>query len=149
MTHRTLGAEHPDDRPGVHVLETRDAAGGEPLMQMLMCPMVRADPRVVADQEARDRDPPALDVLLGHPVVADLGRGHHEDLPRVTRVGQRFLIAAEGGVEHHLAAARNRGAEASAFEDRAVLQRETNAAGPVTGLREHVVATVHGHERGI
>ena len=38
-----------------------------------------------------------------HAVVADLGAGHRDDLPRVGRIGQHFLIAGHARVEHDLA----------------------------------------------
>src|SRR5437588_413907 len=65
-----------------------------------------------------------LAVLVGHAVVADLGTGHRDDLSRIGRIGQHFLVASHARVEHDLAgglAARARGDAAepgSVFESK-------------------------------
>ena len=76
------------------------------------------------DNERRGPGPRGLAVLMVDAVVADEGVAHHDAMPRVGRVGQNFLVARHGGVEHHLAHAVRRGADALSPEDAAVGQNQ-------------------------
>ena len=44
-----------------------------------------------------------LDVLFVDAVAADVRIGQGDDLPAIAGVGEDFLVAGQGGVEHHLA----------------------------------------------
>ena len=109
--------------------------------------MVRTDPRLISDDESRDGHAVALHIFEGDPVVADFRRRHDEDLTRVGRIGEGFLIPTHGGIENHLAASRSLGAKATPREDRAILQREANGPGAVFIRREYVISTVFDHGR--
>ena len=67
--------------------------------------------------------------LIRHAVVADLGVGHADDLAKVRRIGEDFLVADEGGVEDGFAAADGRGAEGGAGENGAVFEGELGDEG--------------------
>ncbi len=78
----------------------------------------------------------------GGAVVADLGRGHADELAGVRRVGQDLLVAAHGGVEHHLPGHRGRcGGERLAAEGGAVLQHQQRLAGLFIGAPPGVPRT--------
>ena len=59
-----------------------------------------------------------------HPVVPLVRRRHHDDLPRVRRVGQHLLVAGHARVEDRLAERLALGAERRATEGAAVLEHE-------------------------
>jgi hypothetical protein len=58
------------------------------------------------------------------PVVADVRIGERDDLLAVTGVGEDFLVAGHGGVEHHLADRGAGGTDRIADKDRAVCERQ-------------------------
>jgi len=60
----------------------------------------------------------------GEAVVADLDGGHRDDLAEVGRIGDDFLIAGHGGVEHAFAGDRGVGAEGATAENTAVFEGE-------------------------
>src|SRR5262249_21762690 len=66
-------------------------------------PPARGDPRRLPDHVPAHPDPPGLGVLVVDAGVADVRRGHRDDLPAVRGVGQRLLVTGHPGVEHHLA----------------------------------------------
>ena len=114
-------------------------------MEMRVRPMIRPDPGVVPDDESRDRDGIAFEVLGIHPVVPDLRRRHHQNLARVARIGQGFLVAAHGGVEDHFTGRCRGGTEPTPFEDRPVFQRDSNPPARAEAVVEHVISTVNDH----
>ncbi len=65
-----------------------------------------------------------LGVLLVHADIADMREGEGDDLPGIGRVGQDFLIAGHRRVEADLARRLADGAEAEAFQHRAISQYE-------------------------
>ena len=65
-------------------------------------PVRRAAGRVAHDV-AGDPDPAGLGVLVVDAGVADVRRGHHDDLAVVRRVGERLLVAGHAGGEDRLA----------------------------------------------
>ena len=80
----------------------------------------------VAHDEARDvrRAVDALGVLGVDAGVADLRRGHRDDLPAVRGVGEHLLVAGHAGREHDLADGAAVGAEGAPCEDGAVGEHE-------------------------
>ncbi len=66
----------------------------------------------------------ALGVLLVGAHIADMGEGEGDDLARIGRVGQDFLIARHGGVEADFAGRLADGADPEPFEHGSVLQHE-------------------------
>ena len=73
-----------------------------------------------------------LAVRADHAVVADLDGGHGDDLPRVGRIGQHFLISRHARVEDHFT---DRGAQGIA----AVLDQEQVVPLRELGHLRHVV----------
>ena len=70
----------------------------------------------------------ALAVLVRNSVVAHFCGRHGQDLPCIGRIGQRFLVPAHGGVEHHFATSgrciRTK-TKRMAMKDRSVLKCES------------------------
>ena len=65
-----------------------------------------------------------FDVLGVDAVVADVRIRERHDLPTVARVGEDFLVAGDGGVEHHFADRGAGGTDGIADKDRAVCERQ-------------------------
>ena len=61
---------------------------------------------------------------VGAAGVADVRIGQRDQLARVGRVGQDFLVAGHGGVEHHFADRQAGGAHGNALEHGAVFEGE-------------------------
>ena len=106
---RPEGAGHgprlPDvagEAAGVDAGDPGHARRLEPRVEVEARPPVGRAVGDVAHDHAPAVGPPALGVLRRHPVVADVGVGEGDDLPRVGRVGEHLLVAAEDGVEHDL-----------------------------------------------
>ena len=57
---------------------------------------------VFLDDEALHLDAGGLDIFGVDAVVPHHGVGHGDDLALVGGVGENFLVARHGGVEHHL-----------------------------------------------
>ena len=70
-----------------------------------------------------------LRLVPPHAVVADVGRRHDDDLPRVRRVGQDLLVPAHRGVEDDLPERRPSGPDGQAVVRRAVLEDEKEPKG--------------------
>ena len=79
----------------------------------------------LAHDEAGDLGARRLDVLAVDAVVADVGVRHRDDLAGVGGVGQHLLVAAERGVEDHLAGGLARRGRSRA------LRRRCRPRGPV------------------
>ena len=75
----------------------------------------------VTDHETGGMDEARLVVVGVGAGVADVRVGQRDDLPGIRRVGQDFLVARHGGVEHHLAGRRAGGANGNAAKHSAVL----------------------------
>ena len=56
--------------------------------------------------------------------VADVGISEADNLPRITWVGENFLITGEAGIENDFAAAARNRARRAAVKDAPVFQRE-------------------------
>src|SRR5574343_2017312 len=65
-----------------------------------------------------------LDVLGIDAVVADVRIREGHDLPAIARVSEDFLVAGDGGVEHHFADRGAGGTDGIAEKDRAVCERQ-------------------------
>ena len=83
--------------------------------------------REIADHETRKEKPARLGILAVDAVVADLGRGEHDELAGVGRIRENLLVAGHPRVEDDLAQRVPRRAEGDAAKDHAVVQREKRA----------------------
>src|SRR5690606_40927397 len=97
---------------------------GQPFRQRrAAAPAARAARDVAHDQPGRP-DPAGLVVLAGAAGVADVGIGQGDDLAGVRGVGEDFLVAGHGRVEHDFTDGKAGRADGYAFEDGAVFERE-------------------------
>jgi hypothetical protein len=83
---------------------------------------VEAPARHVAHDQAGGPDLRGLVVLVGAAGVADVRRGQRDQLARIGRVGEDFLVAGDRGVEHHLADGKPGRAHGYALEHGAVFE---------------------------
>src|SRR6185312_3291865 len=81
-------------------------------------------PRCLPNREPGHLHAPALRILLVHPVVALLRRGHRHDLPRVRGVGKDLLVSGHARVEHGLTERFTLCPEGGAREHGAVFERQ-------------------------
>jgi len=96
---------------GVDPLDADDAVLPQIVPQAHGGPPVGIFFLVFLDDETGQVETAALHVLGVDAGVADLGVGHGDHLPLVGGVGEDFLVAGHGGVEHHLAGCLAGGAE--------------------------------------
>ena len=122
--HHALLAQAAGQRAGVDVGDADDALLGELLAERVLRAPARHAARGVADHVAGDPDLAGLGVLVVHAGVADVRRGHDDDLPVVGRVRQRLLVAGHAGGEDDLAERGAGGAVRAATIGSAVLEDE-------------------------
>jgi hypothetical protein len=150
--HSAADPQPADEGPGVDPGQAHDAGLGEVVAERAGGREVAGDPAGLTDDEARHLQLSALDVRGVHPVVADLGRGHAEDLTAVGGVGEDLLVARHRGVEADLAGNGAAGTEGVADKDRAVLEGECRAChglsllGPKGGGGPEPVAAAAAHD---
>jgi hypothetical protein len=113
-----------DEGAGVDAGEAHDASLGEVVAERAFGGEVAGEAARLADHESRHLQFAALDVGVIHAVVADLRRGHAEDLAAVGGVGEDLLVAGHRRVEAHLARHGAGGAERLTEIDRAVFECE-------------------------
>ena len=90
---------------------------------------------MLADDEAGQVRPPALDVLGIDAVVADLRVGHRDDLAAVAGIGEDLLVAGHRRVEADFAVDFAIGADRSAGEDGAVFEGKFGGCGHASSIR--------------
>jgi hypothetical protein len=90
---------------------------------------VRCQQRQVADDQAGGVHFGRFDVFGVDAVVADVRVRQRDDLTRVAGVGQDFLIAGHGGVEHHFTGRVAGGADGNTFENRSVCKGQDGRNG--------------------
>ncbi|MNN22188.1 hypothetical protein D3C81_1355370 [compost metagenome] len=76
--------------------------------------------RQILDDQAGGMDFRGFDILRIDTVVADMRIRQRDDLPRIARVGEDFLVTGDGGVEHHFTDGMAGSANGIATKDRAV-----------------------------
>ncbi len=141
--HRAAFAQVAGEGAGVDAADADDALPGQLLVQGAPGTPVGGDAGRVAHDVAGDPDAAGLRVLVVDAGVADVRRGHHDDLAVVRRVGQRLLVAGHAGGEHRLAEGLPHRSVGTAAEDAAVLQDEYGGhAGPVAGGGHRVPSVV-------
>ena len=102
--HHAGRAQHPRQRPRVDVGDGDDVVADEVVAQRAVGAPVAGQRRRLAHDEAGDVRRLRFGVAGRHAVVADLRRGHRDDLAGVGGIGEHFLIAGHARVEHDLAA---------------------------------------------
>ncbi len=78
----------------------------------------------LAHDEARDPRPLGFPVLVVHAVIPDHRVGHRDELARIRRIGQDFLITGHTGVEYDLADGQVGGPDGEAVEAASVFQEQ-------------------------
>jgi len=115
-------AELLGNRAGVDAFEAGDIVRGQVFIERLAAAPTAGDGAQFADDVAGDLGAIALGVKRVDAVVADLRRGHRDDLGKIGRVGQNLLVARHAGVENGLAEHRFPGAKRRAAEHTAIFQ---------------------------
>src|SRR5699024_3063158 len=82
----------------------------------------------------------SLEVLVNDAVVADEGKGLHDDLAGIARIGQGFQIARHARGKHQLAQALARRADALSLEKLPVSQQQISHRIPLFLFRHSVAA---------
>src|SRR6478735_3927775 len=136
--HRPALAQVAGQGARVDVADADDALVDELVLEVARGAPVRRPDGGVAHDVAGDPDAAALVVLGVDARVADVRRGHDDDLPVVARVGQRLLVARHAGGEDGLADGLPQCTVGRPVEGAAVLEHEgrrhAGACGPpVTG----------------
>ena len=122
-------SQQPRQLPRVDVGNRDDVVGDEIVAERARRAPVAGDRRLLAHDEAGNLRHGRFDVVGRHAVVADLRRGHRDDLSGVRRIGQHFLIAGHARVEHDFAARDALRAGRRAAIHRPVLQRQNSIHG--------------------
>ena len=106
---RAAVADAARERARVDARDARDAVLGA-AARRAMPGRASSTPRGDSSRTTKPGAPRArrLEVLGVDADVADLGRGHGDDLPAVRRIGQHLLVAGDRGVEDDLAGAVGR-----------------------------------------
>ena len=97
------GADATRELARVDASDAGDAVGAELGVEVGLAPPARPATSQVAHHDTAAERALGLEVGQVHAVVADVGVGERDDLPRVGRVGDHLLVAREHRVEHHLA----------------------------------------------
>lgn len=85
---------------------------------------VRGNLRKLADNQRLDIRPPRLFIFKIRANVPDVRISEANNLPRITWVGENFLITGEAGIENDFAAAARDGARGASVKEAPVFQRE-------------------------
>ena len=125
--HGAADAQPADERPRIDAGDAHDTRPGQIVTERARGGEVARDPAGLADHEARHLEPAAFDVGRVHAVVADLRRGHRENLTAIGGVGEDLLIAGHRGVETDLARDGASRPEGVAEIDRAVFEGQCRA----------------------
>jgi hypothetical protein len=80
--------------------------------------------RKLADNQRLDVRPPGLFVFQIRANVPDVRIGEADNLPRITWVGENFLITGKAGIENDFAAPARDGAGGASVKEAPVFQRE-------------------------
>ncbi|MNV20100.1 hypothetical protein D3C71_1109880 [compost metagenome] len=121
---RTLAAQQARELSGVDVGDGNGLLTHEVLRERFRGAEVACQQRQVFDDQACGMDLVGFDVLHIDAVVADVRIREGHDLLAVARVGEDFLVAGDGGVEHHFADGGAGGTNRIADKDRAVCERQ-------------------------
>ena len=117
-------AQDPGQLARVDVRDADDTVPPEITREVFLVAPVADHPRQVADDEAGGKDPARLDVLRVDAGIAHVRIRQCDDLSRIRRVGEDFLVAGDRGVEHHLADALPIGTDRLSVKAGAIGERE-------------------------
>ncbi len=117
---RTLLTQDTGQATSIDAGDGNGAIGLEVVRQGLLVAPVAGNQRQVANNQTRSPDFPGLGILRRGTSVADMRIGQGYDLLGVGRIGEDFLIAGHGGVEHHLTNGLPIGADGFAAKDAAI-----------------------------
>ena len=134
---RALLAQDARELARVDVRDRDDLAALQEALQRLGGAPVASTARQVANDQAGGVDGAGFEVFGIGAGVADVRIGQRDDLPAVRRVGEDFLVAGHGGVEHHLAGRVALGADGTAVKHSAVFERQYSG---VVHIRAPVVS---------
>src|SRR2546427_12764504 len=137
----------PRQRPRVDLADPDDRRLVQVSMQVATRAPGGSDRRDLPHDETRYLGPRGLHVLAIHPVVPDVGIGHRDDLAGVGRIGEDFLVTAEGGVENDFAFGLPEPSKRKASEESAVFQGQDGPRSPWVdwrgGTGTHEPGTYH------
>src|ERR1043166_1308826 len=120
--HDAARAELSRQRARVDVADRDDLVFDEVVAQRALGAPVAGNGRLVADDEAGAMRRLRLAVVGGDAGVADLRTRHRDDLSRLRRIGQDFLVAGHARVEHDFAGGFAARARSDAAEPGSVFQ---------------------------
>ena len=112
----------PDDGPGVNLGNSHDVVPEQVPLEGLPGAPVGVHGAELACRKSLHKRLGRFLVLLVCAVVANMGIGHHDDLPGVRGIGKDFLVSGHGRIEHDLAGRFPYGAKSTALEGAAVFQ---------------------------
>jgi hypothetical protein len=119
---RAAGAQQTGQPTRVDVGDRDGAFASEVGLQRLGHPEIRRQDRQIPNHQAGGEDLRRLDVLVADPIVADVRICQRDDLPAVARVGEDFLVAGQGRVEHDLADRVTGSTDRNTLKDRAICE---------------------------
>ena len=121
---RAVGAQQAREPARIDVGDGDGVLAAQVLRQRLRGAEVGREQRQVADDQSGGVDLAGFDVFFVDAVVADVRIRERHDLLAVARVGEDFLVAGDGRVEHDFAGAGAGGSDRIANKDRAVCKRQ-------------------------
>jgi hypothetical protein len=117
-----------NERARVDIADYRDTVAFEILMRGFTRPPIGCKYGEFADDER-------LDIRFGRFFVVDVGAdvadvriGEADDLARIARIGENFLITSKASIENDFAATAGASARRTAVKYSSVLERESRAS---------------------
>ena len=107
-------ADQTCERPRVHRTQAGNVRATQHVFQRSVRALMEGAAAVVADDHAGRMHTGGLVLLEVDSVVADVGSSEDDDLPRITRIGEDFLVAGHSRVEDDLSAPGSGGGIADA-----------------------------------
>ena len=130
---RAFAAQYARQAAGVDIGDRHRIAPLEEVAERLRRTPARMQRRQIADHETGSVDASGFHVLRRGAVVANMGIRQGHDLTGVRRVGQDFLIAGHGRVEHDFTDRLAIGANGNTFKYRAIFE------GKYSGRRQRLI----------
>src|SRR5262249_18427643 len=96
-------ADMSSETPSIDLAESHHLVSAQVFFERESSPPVGINAARFLDDEAFDKGPATLDILLRNAVIADHRISHGDDLTVIGRIGQNFLITHHRGVKHHFA----------------------------------------------